>query len=96
MLPPLGAGGLSDSVIATGFEPARKEDAQVFFNGVSEGYFATLRTALRSGRDISPEEVDQGRRVAVINETMARRVFGQEVSDGNRRSVGCSSFAVDV
>jgi putative ABC transport system permease protein len=76
MLPPLGAGGLHDDVIATGFEPAGKEDAVVFFNGVSEGYFGTLRTALRSGRDISPEDVNQGRRVAVINETMLRRVFG--------------------
>jgi putative ABC transport system permease protein len=76
MLAPLGDGGLSDFVLASGFTPASKRDGETFFNGVSEGYFATLHTALRAGRDITPDDVYQRRRVAVINETMARRVFG--------------------
>ena len=76
MLAPLGDGGLRDFILAPGFTPANKEDGIAFFNGVSEGYFATLHTVLRAGRDITPEDVYQRRRVAVINETMARRVFG--------------------
>jgi putative ABC transport system permease protein len=76
MLAPLGDGGLSDFVLAPGFTPANKSDGEAFFNGVSEGYFATLHTALRAGRDITSDDVYQRRRVAVINETMARRVFG--------------------
>jgi putative ABC transport system permease protein len=42
---------------------------------VSDGYFATLGTAIVSGRDISVEDVQQGRRVAVINEALAKRFF---------------------
>ena len=76
MLSPLSGGGLSDFILAPGFDPANKSDGEAFFNDVSAGYFATLHTALRAGRDITPDDARQGRRVAVINETMARRVFG--------------------
>jgi putative ABC transport system permease protein len=76
MLAPLGDGQLSDFIVVPGFAPADKSDGVALFNDVADGYFATLHTALRAGRDITPEDVVQRRRIAVINETLARRVFG--------------------
>jgi hypothetical protein len=75
---------------APSFAPANKSDGLAYFNGISEGYFATLHTALRAGRDITPGDVQDGRRVAVINEAMARRVFG---SSSPPR--GCGLFTRD-
>jgi putative ABC transport system permease protein len=43
---------------------------------VSTDYFGTLGTAIVAGRDVSESDIDQGRQVALINETMARRFFG--------------------
>jgi predicted permease len=51
----------------------------------SPGYFGTLGLPLRAGRDFSPDDVFGAPRVAVVNETLARRVWsgidplGQEV-----------------
>ena len=88
LVAPLGGGSLIDGVVAPGFEPARESDAHMFFNSVSDGYFATLRTALRAGRDISPDDVRQARLVAVINETMARRVYGTASPIGRTFEIG--------
>jgi predicted permease len=88
LIAPLGGGGLSDVVLAPGFAPANERDAVTYFNGVSDGYFATLHTALRAGRDITPDDVRQGRLVAVINATMARHVFGSASPLGRTFQVG--------
>jgi putative ABC transport system permease protein len=43
----------------------------------SEGYFRTAELRLLRGRLLSREDVNSARRVAVVNETLARRDFGQ-------------------
>lgn len=45
---------------------------------ISEGYFRTLGIRLLRGRTVSEVEVNDARKVAVINQTVARRYFGQE------------------
>jgi predicted permease len=88
LVAPLGGGNLTDGVLAPGFAPARASDAHMFFNSVSDGYFATMQTALRAGRDISPDDVREARLVAVINETMARRVYGTASPIGRTFEIG--------
>ena len=46
-----------------------------YFNRVSDGYFATIRTRLISGRDFSAAD-GTGRRVAIVNASFARNVLG--------------------
>ncbi len=42
---------------------------------VGPDYFKSIGTAIESGRPISEEDDDRGRRVVVVNETFARRYF---------------------
>jgi len=45
---------------------------------VSEGYAETLGLRLRQGRFLSRTEVDDARKVAVVNQTLVQRYFGTE------------------
>ncbi len=44
---------------------------------MSEGYFATLETPLLAGRDFDSRDAPGSVQVAVINQTMARKFFGE-------------------
>ncbi|HEY6400472.1 MAG TPA: ABC transporter permease, partial [Blastocatellia bacterium] len=46
--------------------------------------FATLGMPLLAGRDFTPQDTRQSQRVAIINESMARRLFGNENPLGRR------------
>ena len=61
-----------------GYAPKSERDAFVFLNQVSEGYFGTYGTALLSGRDLARDDVSAARPVVVVNQTLARRFFGQD------------------
>jgi predicted permease len=76
ILTPIGNTSWNDYVAVPGYAPAKGEDSLAYFNQVTDGYFATLGTALLSGRDISPDDITHAHHVAVINQTMARRFFG--------------------
>jgi len=53
-------------------------DAQVAFNFVSPGFFATLRTPLLAGRDFTEADTAHTQPVAIINQTAARRFFRED------------------
>jgi predicted permease len=76
LLTPMGGMSWNDFVVVPGVSPRTQKDSLVYFNQVSDGYFTTLGTTLLSGRDITADDITQKRRVAVVNETMARRWFG--------------------
>ncbi|MGN6591808.1 MAG: ABC transporter permease, partial [Terriglobales bacterium] len=46
-----------------------------FFNAVSPGYFATLRTRLLAGRDFNGQDNAQAPKVIILNQTAARQLF---------------------
>jgi putative ABC transport system permease protein len=54
------------------------EDASLLLVFSSEGLFSTAGIPLIKGRELSPVDVNQSHRVAVINETLARKHFGTE------------------
>ncbi len=47
-----------------------------YFNLVSPDYFKTMRTPLLAGRGFGPQDTSTSSRVAIVNETMARQLFG--------------------
>ena len=73
-LPPYG--GIQSDIEIPGKTHPERWDA--IFQLCSEGYFPTLGIRLLQGRSISDVEVNGARKVAVVNQTLARKYFGQE------------------
>jgi putative ABC transport system permease protein len=63
-------------------EPGR--EPQTSIRVVNEGYFQAMRIPVRKGRAFAGSDGEQSPRVAVINETMARRYFAGEDPLGRR------------
>jgi predicted permease len=82
-VPMRGSGGVSIRLSHT-TPTERAINAPV--NRVSPGYFATIRQPLIRGRDFSA--ADQTGRVAVVNESLARRLWPNEDPIGKRIVVG--------
>ena len=76
LITPVSGRGWNGRIAVDGFTPASPRDAIVYFNEVTDGYFTTLQMPLLAGRDLAPHDDARGERVAVINETMSRKFFG--------------------
>jgi predicted permease len=73
---PLGFGGSSSmSVTIPGYAPQSNENMSVTYFNVSGHYFRTMQAEIVQGRAITDEDRRGGQRVAVVNETFARRFF---------------------
>jgi putative ABC transport system permease protein len=55
-----------------------------YYNAVSPDYFQTMMIPLRKGRSFSDRDVRETQNVAIVNETLARRYFGNEDVIGKR------------
>src|SRR5262249_47408878 len=53
------------------------EDWHALWQHVSEGYFRVLRIEFKNGRGFTETEVNDARRVAVVNESFVRRYFSR-------------------
>jgi putative ABC transport system permease protein len=62
----------------------QSEQRRAVFQLVSEGYFRTLGLRLIRGRPLSEVDVNDSRRVAVVNLTLVDRFFGSEEPLGQR------------
>jgi predicted permease len=65
---------IHDLVIESSAGPSR-DASQVFFNAVSDGYFATMGTALVAVRDFDSHDTPASPAVAIVNQTMAKQFF---------------------
>jgi putative ABC transport system permease protein len=63
-------------VNAEGFTALPAPDIESRLNHVSDGYFRTLGTPLVAGRDFGPGEVVGSPPVVIVNEELARRMYG--------------------
>jgi predicted permease len=73
-LPPYG--GIGTTIDIPG--KVHTDDWRAIFQVCSEGYFPTLGLRLMRGRLFSSVEVNDARKVAVINQTLATKYFGQD------------------
>jgi predicted permease len=62
-------------IVVDGFVPSSRDDATVFLNRVSDGYFEALRTPFLAGRDFNSGDRVGAQQVAIINQTMAAKFF---------------------
>lgn len=60
-----------------GYEPLSTEDGVIHINQVSEGYFESLGIALLRGRVFTDRDTASAAKVALINESAARKFFGK-------------------
>jgi putative ABC transport system permease protein len=79
-VPPFG--GIQSTIDIPG--KVHSDDWNAIVSLSSEGYFPTLGMKLLRGRLLTKAEVNDGRMVAVVNETMVTKYFGQEDPIGHQ------------
>jgi len=76
MLTPIAGTSWNEEVVADDITTT------VWFNGVTDGFLQTLGIRLIAGRDVTPLDDAGAPRVALLNQTAARRLFGDEIPLG--------------
>jgi putative ABC transport system permease protein len=67
-----------------GYTAKSQDDTLVYFNQVSDGYFETMGIKLVTGRDFNSRDTPESPRVAIINQTAAKRYFAGQNPIGRR------------
>ncbi|MEA2600178.1 MAG: hypothetical protein QOF89_1170 [Acidobacteriota bacterium] len=83
-LPFAGLGGATSFTIEGRPAPATADKLITDVRVVDEEYFRTLKIPLLAGRTFTPQEAIEERKVAVINQEMARKYFAGENPVGKR------------
>jgi predicted permease len=87
-------GAWDDEVSVQGYMPPGDRD--VLHNVVGANYFATMGIPLLAGRAFGPQDTASSTKVAIINETMARRLFPPGSPMGHRFGIGGPDHAADM
>jgi putative ABC transport system permease protein len=78
----------SDWVEVPGYEVPHGEAQPIAaYNIVTPGYFRTMRIPLLEGRDFTKADVENSARVAIVNETMARKFWPNQSAVGQEFKV---------
>jgi predicted permease len=83
LLTPIWGGGNEGTIVIIGGNPLQQK-GEVSVNRVSPAYFATTGTPIQTGRDFSWQDIADGPKVAIVNQTLSRRYFGSESAIGQR------------
>jgi len=63
---------------------------------VAPGFFETVGIAIVKGRDIAWTDASRARRVAIVSESLAKRLFGERDAIGQRLNVGLQPERTDL
>ncbi|MCI0407809.1 MAG: ABC transporter permease, partial [Acidobacteria bacterium] len=91
---PLGDSDLIYSLVVEGRTVPKGQEPSANWYSVSPDYFQTLRIPLVRGRVFTEHDDSTAKRVAVINESLARRIFPGEDPIGRQIRMGINSQAV--
>jgi predicted permease len=91
--PPLATPSTIGGIFPDGIEPPRTEGFNAHFNRVSPDYFRTAGIPLLQGREFDASDNADAPRVAIINATMAARIWGSAGALGRRFSLGSGDDA---
>jgi putative ABC transport system permease protein len=76
------------NVTIEGYQAHENEDMEIRNNRIGPDYFATMGIPLISGREFTVADAAGAPKVAIINETMARRFFANRNPIGSRFAFG--------
>jgi putative ABC transport system permease protein len=76
------------SVVAEGQPATSSTPLTAQWQYVSPGYLRSLGIALRDGRMFTAADADRDGHVTIVNETLARRLFGDRPAVGHRLAIG--------
>ena len=86
---PLSIGGRSSTdVTIEGYQPRKDEEVNVTYNDVSPRYFEAMRIPIVRGRSFAGRDAAGAPPVMIVNETMARRYWGDADPVGRHVVVG--------
>jgi putative ABC transport system permease protein len=91
LMTPVSGWSWNEDVLVDGYTPKTPHDNVIWFNAVSDGFFATLGTPLLLGRDFDGREGPGSPRVAILNQTAARKFFGKASPLGKRFRVSAGN-----
>jgi predicted permease len=74
-------GGSIEEIFVAGFDSVPAPPPGPHMEGVTPGYFETLGIAMRRGRDFDEQDAVGAPPVAIVNEMMARALWGDEPLD---------------
>ena len=95
-LGPFGGGRYVQEATVDGFSPRSGTDQLIEADLVTSGYLATIGAQLMIGRPLAASDGKGGPQVAVVNETFARRFFGESSPVGQRFGVEGEDSSQDV
>lgn len=81
---------------APGYVPRSEDEGFIHNNVVGPDYFVAMGMPLVEGRSFGAHDTEASPRVAVINQTMARRFFGSQSPLGKRFYLGDPAHPLDV
>lgn len=81
---PLSGSGRSSTISISGYTPRPDEDMDVSELLIGPGYCATLGLPLRAGREIGFQDTPASPKIAVVNESFAKKFFEGENPIGRR------------
>lgn len=85
---PDNGGGATKVVLAPGETPSPTAGTPVWFNWVDDAYFRVAGVPLMRGRTFTHQDADSQTHVAIINQTLAKKLFGSENVVGRHFRVG--------
>jgi putative ABC transport system permease protein len=84
----LTGGGATQTVLAPGEALSPMAGTPVWFNVVDDAYFRVMGIALMRGRSFDSRDTAAGQRVAILNQTLAKKLFGAEDVVGRSIRIG--------
>jgi predicted permease len=85
---PLSGGGATKFVLAPGEIPSETAGIPVWFNSVDNEYFRALDVPIERGRSFQTQDTAAGEKIAIVNQTLARKLFGGEDVVGRHLRIG--------
>jgi putative ABC transport system permease protein len=85
---PESLGGATKIVLAPGELPSETTGTPVWFNSVDEAYFRAMGVPLLRGRAFARQDTASSQRVAILNQTLAKKMFGSEDVVGRHLRIG--------
>jgi len=85
---PESGGGATKVALAPGEVPSETAGTPVWFNSVDDAYFRVIGVPLLRGRVFEKQDTAASEQVAIINQTLAKKLFGSEDVVGRGVRIG--------